>query len=210
MSIDVAGDYAVQLTVTSASGISGTTSINIKGVANPKFGASILTLYATKTGVSLFCFSGEDSVTCDKRLASIIHTEKLGCVTCDASQSDSICNVSGEFGSLTGTRSIWNTSSNQYGNAANLSSPWNTSLNDADQGRILRITPLLLTAFTDVVDDRAIAFTLNSGNFWLGPLLPDSANEPLLLDMLAAYTTSEASGSAKRDAVCSVLSQAFQ
>jgi hypothetical protein len=83
-------------------------------------------------------------------------------------------------------------------------------LNDADQGRILRITPLLLTAFTDVVGDRAIAFTLNSGNFWLAPFLPDTANEPLLLDMLAAYTTAEASGSAKRDAVCSALSQAFQ
>jgi hypothetical protein len=209
LSIDVAGDYAVQLSVTNASGISGTTAINIKGVANPKFGASILTLYATKTGLNVSC-AGQDT-TCNKRLASLIHTEKLGCVTCDSGQTDSICNINGEFGSLTGSRSIWNTSSNQYGNDSNLSSPWNASLNDdPDQGKILRITPLLRTAFTDVVDERAIAFTLNSRNFWLGPFLPDTTNEPLLLDMLAAYTSAEASASAKRDAVCRVLSQAFQ
>lgn len=210
LSINVAGDYVVQLSVTNASGLSGITSITVNGASNPKFGPSILTLYATRTGVDLSCNSGEDEISCDKRLVQLIHTENLGCLTCDATQINSICNVDGKFGSLTGTQSIWDTRTNEYGSAANQSSPWNSALNGADKGKILRITPLLLTAYTDVVDERAIAFTLNDANSWLAPYLPDSVNEPLLLDMLTAYKEAGASASAKREAVCSKLSEAMQ
>ena len=210
LSINVAGDYVIQLSVTNASGLSGITSITINGASNPKFGTSILTMYATRTGVDLSCNSGEDYDSCDKRLVQLIHTENLGCITCDPTQANSICNVDGKFGSLNGTQSIWNTDTNQYGNAANQSSPWNSALNGADKGKILRITPLLLTAYTDVVDERAIAFTLNDANSWLAPYLPDSVNEPLLLDMLTAYKEAGSSAIAKREAVCSKLSEAMQ
>ena len=123
-----------------------------------------------------------------------------------------ICNVNGEYGSLSGTQSIWNTDTNRYGNPANQSSPWNSELSGADQGKILRITPLLYTLFPDVVDERVIAFTLNADNYFLGDYLPDPVKEPLLQEMLAAYTGAgaSASASAKRDAVCSALSQAMQ
>ena len=80
---------------------------------------------------------------------------------------------------------------------------------DADQGTSLRLMPILLTAFNDVIDERASAFTLNA-NSWLEPYLPDSVNEPLLIEMLDAYTAAEPSASAKRDAVCSTLAQAMQ
>ena len=79
----------------------------------------------------------------------------------------------------------------------------------ADQGTSLRLMPILLTAFNDVIDERASAFTLNT-NSWLEPYLPDNTNEPLLIDMLAAYTAAEPSASAKRDAVCSTLALAMQ
>lgn len=210
LSLNVAGDYAVTLAVTNTIGLIGTTSMTIKAAPHPKFGSSILTMYATQTGVDLTCNSGEDATTCDRRLKQRIHTENLGCVTCDASQAASICNFTGEFGSLTGSRSIWNTGANQYGNPSNESSPWNTALNAADRGKILRITPLLLTAYTDVVDERAIAFTLNSNNDWLGPYLPEAVNEPLLIDMLSAYSAANASPESKRAAVCNTLSQAMQ
>jgi hypothetical protein len=212
LSINVAGEYVIQLSVTNAAGQIGIASIAINGVPNPKFGTSILTLYATRTGVDLSCNSGEDDSSCDKRLVQLIHTENLGCLTCDATQVNSICNIEGKFGSLdvTSTQSIWNTSINQYGSAANQSSPWNSSLNGADKGPILRITPLLLTAYTDVIDERAIAFTLNDENSWLAPYLPDSVNEPLLLDMLTAYKEAGSSAIAKREAVCNKLSEAMQ
>jgi len=210
LSIDVAGDYGVQLTVKNSLGLSSTTAFTVKGAPHPKFGASILTMYATRTGVDLSCNGGEDAISCDNRLRVLIHTEKLGCVTCDATQADSICNVNGEYGSLSGTQSIWNTDTNRYGNPANQSSPWNSALIGADQGKILRITPLLYTQFPDVVDERVIAFTLNADNYFLGDYLPDPVKEPLLQEMLAAYTGAGASASAKRDAVCSALSQAMQ
>lgn len=210
LSINVAGEYVIQLSVTNAAGQIGIASITINGVPNPKFGTSILTLYATRTGVDLSCNSGEDDSSCDKRLVQLIHTENLGCLTCDATQVNSICNIEGKFGSLTGTKSIWDTRTNEYGNAANQSSPWNSALNGADKGKILRITPLLQTAYTDVFDERAIAFTLNDENSWLAPYLPDSVNEPLLLDMLTAYKEAGSSAFAKREAVCNKLSEAMQ
>lgn len=210
LSINVAGEYVIQLSVSNAAGQIGIASITINGVPNPKFGTSILTLYATRTGVDLSCNSGEDDSSCDKRLVQLIHTENLGCLTCDATQVNSICNIEGKFGSLTGTQSIWDTRTNEYGNAANQSSPWNSALNGADKGKILRITPLLQTAYTDVFDERAIAFTLNDENSWLAPYLPDSVNEPLLLDMLTAYKEAGSSAFAKREAVCNKLSEALQ
>ena len=208
LSIDVAGDYVVKLSVTNSLGLSNTHSITVKGAPNPKFGASILTLYATTTGLNVACNPPDDSI-CDKRLAALIHTEKLGCVTCDATQEDSICNFNGKYGSLSGPKSIWNTAANQYGDPSNQSSPWNSNMGNADQGTSLRLMPILLTAFNDVIDERASAFTLNT-NSWLEPYLPDNTNEPLLIDMLAAYTVAEPSASAKRAAVCSTLAQAMQ
>ena len=210
LAIDVAGDYVIQLSVTNSSGVSGTTLITVKGAANPKFGPSVLTLYATRTGTDLSCNGGEDATSCDNRLKQLIHTENIGCVTCDATQADSICNVNGEFGSLSGKRSIWNTDTNGYGNVSNESSPWNSTMSGAGQGKILRLTPLLYTAFNDVADDRPIAFTLNAENYWLGPYLPDTVREPLLLDMLTAYKEAGSSAFAKREAVCSKLSEAMQ
>ena len=210
LAINVAGDYVIQLSVTNASGLSGITSITVNGASNPKFGKSILTLYATSTGVDVSCNSGEDDNSCNNRLVQLIHTEKLGCVTCDATQADSICNFNGAFGNLAGAQSIWNTNLNKYGNAANQSSPWNSALNGADQGKILRITPILQTVYTDVIDEPAIAFTLNDENYWLGPYLPDTVRETLLLDMLTAYKEAGASAIAKREAVCSKLSEAMQ
>ena len=208
LSIDVAGDYVVKLSVTNSVGLNNTHSITVKGAANPKFGTSILTLYATTTGLNVACNPPNDA-TCDKRLAALIHTEKLGCVTCDATQAASICNFNGEHGSLSGPKSIWNTATNQYGDPSNQSSPWESTMVYADQGTSLRLMPILLTAFNDVIDERASAFTLNT-NSWLEPYLPDTTNEPLLIDMLAAYTAAEPSASAKRDAVCSTLALAMQ
>ena len=83
-------------------------------------------------------------------------------------------------------------------------------MSGAGQGKILRLTPLLYTAFNDVADDRPIAFTLNAENYWLGPYLPDTVREPLLLDMLTAYKEAGSSAFAKREAVCSKLSEAMQ
>lgn len=210
LAIDVAGDYVIRLSVTNSSNVSDTTLITVKGASNPKFGSSILTLYATRTGTDLSCNGGEDPTNCDIRLRQLIHTENTGCVTCDATQADSICNVNGEFGSLDGKRSIWNTVTNGYGNVSNESSPWNSTMSGAGQGKILRLTPLLYTAFNDVADDRPIAFTLNAENYWLGPYLPDTVREPLLLEMLTAYKEAGSSAFAKREAVCSKLSEAMQ
>tara|TARA_Y100000816_G_C25728471_1_gene383764 strand:- start:117 stop:557 length:441 start_codon:yes stop_codon:yes gene_type:complete len=47
----------------------------------------------------------------------------LGCLTCSKRSPESICNYSGEFGSLTGLYSIWN-SAGLYGSEVGLSSPW--------------------------------------------------------------------------------------
>lgn len=216
VSIDVAGDYVVQLSVTNSSGIVANTSITVKGAANPKFGPSILTLYATKTGTDLSCNIGESSTDCDNRLAGIIHTEKLGCVTCDATQADSICNFNGEYGSLSGPKSIWNIGVNQYGDPSNRSSPWNTAMVGAQQEIILRLMPILQTAFTDIVNERSVAFTLNARTptqAYTVPAiyLPDPENESLLLAMLSAYEVAGADSIiAQRDAVCTVLSQALQ
>jgi len=210
LAIDVAGDYLIQLSVTNSTGVSGTTLITVKGTANPKFGSSILTLYATRTGTDLSCNGGEDAAKCDERLSQLIHNENIGCVTCDATQADSICNINGQFGSLSGTRSIWNTGTNQYGNVSNESSPWNSMMGGSGQGKILRLTPLLYTAFNKDPNDRPIAFTLNAENYWLGPYLPDTVREPLLLDMLTAYKEAGSSAFAKREAVCSKLSEAMQ
>ena len=209
VSIDVAGDYVVQLSVTNSSGIIANTSITVKGASNPKFGPSILTLYATTTGLNVACNTGEDPYVCDDRLKPLIHLENLGCLTCDATQADSICNFNGKYGSLNDPKSIWNTGANQYGDPSNQSSPWNSTMISADQGSILRLMPILQTAFNDS-RDLPIAFTLNAANYWIGDYLPDAVKEPLLLDMLAAYRAAEPSPAAQRDAVCSALSQAMQ
>jgi hypothetical protein len=209
VSIDVAGDYVVQLSVTNSSGIVANTSITVKGAANPKFGPSILTLYATTTGLNGACNIGEDPYVCDDRLKPLIHLENLGCLTCDATQADSICNFNGKYGSLNDPKSIWNTGANQYGDPSNQSSPWNSTMISADQGPILRLMPILQTAFNDR-SDLPIAFTLNAENYWIREYLPDAVKEPLLLDMLAAYSAADPSPTAQRDAVCSALSKAMQ
>ena len=81
---------------------------------------------------------------------------------------------------------------------------------NAEQGPIIRLMPILQSAFIDVLDERAIAFTLNAENSWLAPHRPDPVNEPLLIDLLTAYKDAGPSASAKREAVCNKLSEAMQ
>ena len=158
-SIDISGDYVLNLVVDNGT-LTGVSTLTVKGIDNI-FGNSNLHL------------NGKDP----NNNQNVVY---LGCLTCDASQADSVCSGDSQsnYGLTSSARSIWDVNQN-YGDPASLYSPWNetavpqktplifnvqnevVSLFSISQS--LRNTPILdqLTGITTVPDARAITFLEN-------------------------------------------------
>ena len=103
-SIDISGDYVVSLVVDNGA-LTNSSKLTVKGIDNV-FGSSNLYLYGKGT----------------KEFKQTIY---VGCLTCDASQPDSICSTdpASAYGITSSASSIWDVNS-VYGNPDSLFSPW--------------------------------------------------------------------------------------
>jgi hypothetical protein len=103
-SIDVSGTYSVTLVVNNGT-LSNTTKLTVSGIDNV-FGSSNLYLYGKDTRDNLV-------------------PVYVGCLTCDASQPDSICSAdpASVYGISSSASSIWDVNS-LYGNPDSTFSPW--------------------------------------------------------------------------------------
>jgi hypothetical protein len=99
---DVAGSYVVNLVVGDGSLVSQSSSVIITASAIP-----------VVTGVELLLYGGADN------------SVYLGCLTCNQSHAESVCNSFGTYGNTFSASSIWN-SFGTYGNSFSLYSPWNS------------------------------------------------------------------------------------
>jgi hypothetical protein len=105
--VDMAGDYSVTLVVSSSAGVKSVEKI-VRANSSPDFGDENLYIFG-------------------KTAPNDQGQTPLGCLTCSAEQKDSVCNNSGDYGSLTSTTSIWNTNSG-FGNSALAGySPWSVT-----------------------------------------------------------------------------------
>ena len=131
-SIDISGDYTVTLVVNNGT-LSNTTKLTVSGIDN-LFGSSNLYLYGKDTRNNLV-------------------PVYVGCLTCDASQPDSICSAdpASVYGITSSASNIWDVNS-VYGNPDGPYSPWDYPANPAT-------TPLVFyeqLTFNDNAD--AVAF----------------------------------------------------
>jgi hypothetical protein len=103
-SIDISGDYVVSLVVDNGA-LTNSSKLTVKGIDNV-FGSSNLYLYGKGT-------------------SNYLQTVYVGCLTCDASQPDSICSAdpASVYGITSSASSIWDVNS-VYGNPDNTLSPW--------------------------------------------------------------------------------------
>jgi hypothetical protein len=103
-SIDVSGDYIVSLVVDNGA-LTNSSKLTVKGNDNV-FGSSNLYLYGKGT-------------------SNYLQTVYIGCLTCDASQPDSICSAdpASAYGITSSASSIWDVNS-VYGNPDGPHSPW--------------------------------------------------------------------------------------
>jgi len=110
-SIDISGNYSVTLIVDNGI-LSNTTKLTVSGIDNV-FGSSNLYLY------------GKDP---RNNLVPVY----VGCLTCDASQPDSICSAdpASVYGITSSANNIWNVNS-LYGNPDGPYSPWDYPANPA-------------------------------------------------------------------------------
>jgi len=102
-SIDISGEYVLNLTVDNGT-LTGVSTLTVKGIDNI-FGNSNLHLYGKVP-------SNNQNVV------------YLGCLTCDASQADSVCSGDSQsnYGLTNSAHSIWDVNQN-YGDPASLYSP---------------------------------------------------------------------------------------
>jgi len=131
-SIDISGNYSVTLVVNNGT-LSNTTNLTVSGIDNV-FGSSNLYLYGKDTRNNLV-------------------PVYVGCLTCDASQPDSICSAdpASVYGITSSASNIWDVNS-VYGNPDGPYSPWDYPANPAT-------TPLVFyeqLTFNDNAD--AVAF----------------------------------------------------
>jgi len=103
-SIDISGDYVVSLVVDNGA-LTNSSKLTVKGIDNV-FGSSNLYLYGKGT-------------------SNYLETVYIGCLTCDASQPDSICSAdpASAYGITSSASSIWDVNS-VYGNPDGPFSPW--------------------------------------------------------------------------------------
>ena len=103
-SIDISGDYVVSLVVDNGA-LTNSSKLTVKGIDNV-FGSSNLYLYGKGT-------------------RELTDTVYVGCLTCDASQPDSICSAdpASAYGITSSASSIWDVNS-VYGDPDSLFSPW--------------------------------------------------------------------------------------
>ena len=103
-SIDISGDYSVTLVVNNGT-LSNTKKLTVSGIDNV-FGSSNLYLYGKDTRNNLV-------------------PVYIGCLTCDASQPDSICSAdpASAYGITSSASSIWDVNS-VYGDPNSAFSPW--------------------------------------------------------------------------------------
>lgn len=103
-SIDISGDYVVSLVVDNGA-LTNSSKLTVKGIDNV-FGRSNLYLYG-------------------KGISDKLQTVYVGCLTCDASQPDSICSAdpASAYGITSSASSIWDVNS-VYGNPDSTRSPW--------------------------------------------------------------------------------------
>ena len=131
-SIDISGDYTVTLVVKNGT-LSNTTKLTVRGIDNV-FGSSNLYLYGKDTRNNLV-------------------PVYVGCLTCDASQPDSICSAdpTSVYGITSSASSIWDVNS-VYGSPDGPYSPWDYPANPAT-------TPLVFyEQLTFNVNADAVAF----------------------------------------------------
>ena len=146
-SIDISGDYYLSLVVDNGT-LTSSSTITVKGIDN-LFGNSNLHLYGKVTSNNKYVYY-------------------LGCLTCDASQAESVCSRDSKssYGLTSSPDSIWDV--NQvYGNPASLYSPWN-------EASVLQKTPLIFNVQNDIVS----LFSTNQ----------DLRNAPIV-DQLTGLTT---------------------
>ena len=137
-SIDVSGDYVVSLVVDNGA-LTNSSKLTVKGIDNV-FGSSNLYLYGKGT-------------------SNYLQTVYIGCLTCDASQPDSICSAdpASAYGITSSASSIWDVNS-VYGNPDGPFSPW-------DFPGYPATTPLVFyeqLAFNDKADAIAL-FSVDKG-----------------------------------------------
>jgi len=110
-SIDVSGDYVVSLVVDNGA-LTNSSKLTVKGIDNV-FGSSNLYLYGKGT-------------------SNYLQTVYIGCLTCDASQPDSICSAdpASAYGITSSASSIWDVNS-VYGYPDGPFSPWDYPANPA-------------------------------------------------------------------------------
>jgi hypothetical protein len=129
-SIDISGDYVVSLVVDNGA-LTNSSKLTVKGIDNV-FGSSNLYLY------------GKD--TRNKLLEVYV-----GCLTCDASQPDSICSAdpASAYGITSSASSIWDVNS-VYGDPNSTFSPWDFP-GDAQTTPLVHYEQLAFNPDADIV-----------------------------------------------------------
>ena len=129
-SIDISGDYVVSLVVDDGA-LTNSSKLTVKGIDNV-FGSSNLYLY------------GKD--TRNKLLEVYV-----GCLTCDASQPDSICSAdpASAYGITSSASSIWDVNS-VYGDPNSTFSPWDFP-GDAQTTPLVHYEQLAFNPDADIV-----------------------------------------------------------
>lgn len=130
--IDLSGSYVLTLTVDNGT-LKSSKTVSVVGTDNV-FGAANLYLYGKVKIV--------DPTTRESNYQNLAY---LGCITCDASQSESICNSSAEsyYGLTRSASSIWDLNSS-YGDSGNGLSPWNPA-------GLAEQTPIVFNTQNDLV-----------------------------------------------------------